>query len=85
MVVTVKVEVPDPPETEVGLNEQAGARVTTGVMPQVRLTLLLKPFCGAIVIVDVPDPPADSVAGENADAATVKSAGAVTVRVSAVV
>jgi hypothetical protein len=47
-----------------------------------RATLPLKPFCAAIVMVEVPDAPAEIVGGENADAAIVKSAGPVTVRLS---
>jgi len=82
VVLTVSVEVPAPPATGVGLNEHVGARVTTGVMAlHDRATLPLKPFCVAIVMVEVPDAPAEIVAGENADAATVKS-DPVTIRLS---
>jgi hypothetical protein len=42
---------------------------------QDRLTVPLKPFIGLMVIVEVADPPAETVAGESGEAATVKSAG----------
>ena len=53
VVVTVKVDVPER-ATEVGFGEQVGGRFTTGAMLQVKATALLKPFSGAMVIVDVP-------------------------------
>ena len=81
---TVSVEVPEPFATEPGLSEQVVGRATTGVMPQDRVTVLLKPFTGAIIIVDVADPPAETVAGESVEAAIVKSAGALTVRLTGV-
>jgi hypothetical protein len=76
MVLTVSVEVPEPFATELGLKEHAGARVTAGAMLlQDRLTVPLKRFIGVMVIVEVADPPAETVAGESGEAATVKSAG----------
>ena len=81
MVLTVSVEGPEPPGTEAGLNEQVGARVAVGATLQVKLTAPVKPLVGAMVIVEVADPPAETDAGERAAAAIVKSArGAVTVR-----
>lgn len=85
VVLTVKVEVPEPAATEVGFSEQTGGRFTTGAMLQVRATALLKPFSGATVIVDVPDPPAEIAAGEKADAAMVKSGVPVAIRVATAV
>ena len=81
-VLTVKVDVPVPPATEVGLNAQVAGRVATGVTVQVKATALLNPFTGAIVIVDVAAAPALTEAGASAVAARVKSAAgaAVTVR-----
>lgn len=85
MVLTVRVEVPDPPGTELGLNEHTGVRVTVGVMLlQDKLTAPLKPFCAAMVIVEVADAPSATVAGESGVAATVKSAGPVTVKLTEV-
>jgi len=88
MVLTVSVEVPEPFATELGLNEHAGARVTAGVMLlQDRLTVPLKPFIGVMVIVEVADTPAETVAGESGETATVKSAGGgigLTIRLTAV-
>ncbi|MGA8311465.1 MAG: hypothetical protein WB755_15650, partial [Terriglobales bacterium] len=76
VVETVSVAVPEPLATELGLNEQEGRGVTEGVIAlQDRLTVPLKPFTGAIVIVEVADPPAGTVAGESDDAAIVKSGG----------
>ena len=87
VVLTVSVDVPEPPATELGLNEQVGARVPAGVMAlQVRPIAPVKPLVGAMVIVEVADPPAETEAGERAEAAIVKSAGrgAVTVRLAVV-
>jgi len=88
MVLTVSVEAPEPFATELGLKEHAGARVTAGVtLLQDRLTVPLKPFIGVMVIVEVADPPAETVAGESGEAATVKSAGGgigLTIRLTAV-
>jgi len=82
LVLTVKVDVPEPPATEVGTKLQVGARFTTGVTAHVRFTALLKPFTGAIVTVEVAVPPAATEAGESAVAVTVKSGtgAAVTVK-----
>jgi hypothetical protein len=79
VVLTVSVEVPEPLATEVGLNEHLGAGVPPPVMLQARLTVPLKPFIEVMVIVEVDDPPAETVAGETAEAAIPKS-GVITVR-----
>ena len=71
---TVSVEVPEPLAIEFEAKAHVGAGVTTGAMLQLRLTVPLKPLTGAIVMVEVADPPAATVAGESAEAATVKSA-----------
>ena len=74
VVLTVRVEVPEPVATELGLNEQVGAGVPPPVtLLQARLTLPAKPFNGAMVIVEVADPPAETLAGDNAEAETSKS------------
>ena len=81
MVVTVRADVPEPPATELGLNEQVGARAPAGETAlQVRLTAPVKPLVGAMVIVEVEDPPAATEAGERAAAVIVKSGPGVTVR-----
>ena len=83
VVLTVSTEVPEPFATEAGLNAHVGPRVTAGATLQVKATALLKPLpaAGAMVIVEVEDAPAATVAGASAEAAMVKSAaGAVTVR-----
>jgi hypothetical protein len=82
VVLTVSVEVPEPPATEAGENAHVGARVAAGVTLQVNATALLKPFTGATVMVEVEDAPAATEAGASAEAASVKSTGAVTVNVS---
>ena len=86
VVLTVKVDVPEPPATKVGAKLQVGSRVPAGVTAQVRVTALLKPLTGAIVMVEVAIPPAATEAGESAVAARVKSGtgAAVTVRVTVV-
>src|SRR4029077_12015079 len=53
---------------------QVGGEVTTGVMLQDNATLLLKPFRGATVTVEVADTPAATDAGARFVALTVKSA-----------
>ena len=80
MVLTVSVEVPVPLVTDAGLNEQAGARVPAGATLQVKATAAVKLFIGATVIVEVEDPPAETVAGLRAEAAIVKSGTSVTVK-----
>jgi hypothetical protein len=82
VVLTVRVEVPVPPATELGLNEHVGPRVAAGATLHVRLTALLKPFSGEIVIVEVAEAPAAAVAGASGDAVSEKSGPvpAVTVR-----
>jgi len=73
LVWTVRVDMPEPPVTEAGLNVHVGGRATTGVMLQERLTLLLKLFCGAIVMVDMAEAPALTDAGVRAEAVMAKS------------
>jgi hypothetical protein len=82
VVPTVSVEVPEPPATEVGLNEHTGGRADAGAMLQVRATAPAKPLVGAMVMVEVAVPPGETEVGERAVAARVKSAAgaAVTVR-----
>jgi hypothetical protein len=80
-VVIVRVEVPEPPGTELGTKAQVGGGVTTGVMLlHDRFTVLLKPASGVTVMVEVADPPCTIVAGDAAEAPIVKSGAAVTVR-----
>jgi hypothetical protein len=80
----VSVGVPEPFDTELGLNEHVGAGIPPPVMLlQAKLTVPLKPLVGAMVIVEVADPPAETEAGERAEAAIVKS-GAATVRLTVV-
>lgn len=71
MVLTVTTEVPEPFATELGLSAHVGGRETTGVTAHDRFTVLLKPLSGAIVMVEVADPPAEIVAGESIVAALV--------------
>lgn len=76
MVRTVSTEVPEP-VSELGLNAHVGGRVTAGrMLLQDKLNVPSKPFRGRMVIVEVADPPAATVAGESADGVIVKSAGA---------
>ena len=82
VVLTVSVEAPEPPGTELGLKEHVGPRVTAGAMLQVRFTALLKPFNGEIVIVEVAVVPAAPAAGESGDVVSEKSPGAFTVRLT---
>jgi hypothetical protein len=73
VVLMVSVEVPEP-GTEVELNEHVGAGVPPPVMLlQARLTLPLKLATGVMVMVEVADPPAETVAGESAVAVIAKS------------
>jgi hypothetical protein len=58
-VVTVNVEVPEPPVTEVGLRL---ALPPVGAPDALRLTVPLNPFCGLTVIVLVPLFPCVTVA-----------------------
>ena len=85
VVLTVSVEVPEPLATEAGESAHVGARVAAGVTMQVKATALLKPFTGATVMVEVEDAPAETETGASAEAAIVKSAGAVTTSVTGVV
>ena len=86
VVLTVSVDVPDPPVTDAGLNAHVGPRVAAGATLQVKATALVKLLTGAMVIVEVEDAPAETEAGASAVAAIVKSpaGGAVTVRVTGV-
>jgi hypothetical protein len=66
-----------------GLSEHVAGGFTTGLTWQVRFTVTLKPLRGAMVIVEVADPPAVTVAGEIAVLSMAKSGWAapgVTVR-----
>jgi hypothetical protein len=82
VVETVRVAVPEPFVTELGLNEQEGNGVTEGaIVLQDRFTIPLKPFIGMTVIVEVAEVPAETVAGERVEAAIVKSATRVAVTV----
>jgi hypothetical protein len=73
---TVSVEVPEP-FTEIGANAQVAGGVTAGTIAlQDKLNVSLKPFSGVMLMVDVADPPAATVAGESAEAVIVKSGGA---------
>src|SRR5580658_3594801 len=69
-VVTVSVDVPLPPATDPELNLQVGGTAVAGVIAQVRLTAELKPPAGARVTVEVAVPPAVTVAGVSAVAAS---------------
>ena len=74
VVETVSVAVPEPLATELGSNEQEGRGVTEGAIAlQDRLTVPLKPFIGAIVIVEAADPPAANETGQSVEAVIVKS------------
>jgi hypothetical protein len=79
-VLTVSADVPVPVGMEGGTKAHVGAGVTAGVMVQERVTALLKPLSAATVTVEVDVPPAATEAGVSAVAATVKSAGPVTVK-----
>jgi hypothetical protein len=79
-VLTVNVEVPEPPVTEAGLSAQVGGRVAVGVTLQVRFTVPVKPLTGETVIAEVALAPAAIVAGVSAVPPTVKSGARVTVR-----
>jgi len=86
VVLTVTVEVPEPFVTELGLSEQVAGGDTTGATSQDRFTVSLKPFIGAMVIVEVAVPPAVTETGESVEASIVKSAtgAAVTVKLTVV-
>ncbi len=78
---TVRVEVPEAPETEVGFNAHLGAGLLPPPTLQVSATAPVKPPVGATVIVDVAEAPAETDAGVSAGAAIVKP-GADTVRLT---
>ena len=83
-VLRVRVEVPEALATEVKLNAQAGRGIPPPVtLVQASATAPLKPPVGAMVMVEVDDPPAATVAGEGGAAVIVKS-GADTVRLTLV-
>lgn len=76
MVRSVSVEVPEP-VTELGANAHVGGGVAAGtILLQDKLNVPSKPFRGVMVMVDVADPPAATVAGESAEPVIVKSGGA---------
>lgn len=87
MVLTVSVEVPVAFGSDAALKAQVGAGVAAPVTLQARVTVPVNPPVGAIVIVDVADAPALTVAGVSADGVMVKpaEAAAVTVRINVVV
>ena len=70
---TVRVAMPAPPATVVEFKAHVGAGVPPPRTLQAKLTLSPKPFTGVMVIVEVADPPARTVAGESADADILKS------------
>ena len=82
VVLIVSVDAPELFATEVGTKAHVGAGVPPPVTAQVRATVPLKPAVEPIVIVEVDDPPAATVAAESAPAVIVKSGvtGALTVR-----
>ena len=74
---TVSVEVPEPVK-ELGAKAHVGGEVTAGTMLlQDKLNVPSKPFRGVMVMVDVADPPAATVAGESAEPVIVKSGDAI--------
>ena len=85
VVESVRIAVPEPFATELGLNKQEGAGVTGGaIVLQERLTLPLKPFIEVMVIAEVDDPPAEIVAGESGVAPILKSCIAAAMRLTEV-
>lgn len=82
VVLTVSVEGPEPPVTDAGLSEQVGVRVPARETLQVKATALVKLLIGLIVIVEVEDPPAETVAGLSVEAEIVKSGIRATVRLT---
>jgi hypothetical protein len=69
VVATVRVEVPEPPATEAGLNEHAGGVIVAGeplrvILLQARVTFPPNPPAGTIEIMEVADPPAITDAGD---------------------
>lgn len=80
-VLSVSRVVPEPPAIADCPKPHVGAGVTTGViLLHDRFTVPLKPFSGAIVIVEVADAPAATEAGESGEAAMVKSGAGSTVK-----
>jgi hypothetical protein len=83
---TVSVEVPVAFGSDAALKAQVGAGVAAPVTLQARVTVPVNPPVGAIVIVDVADAPALTVAGVSAEGVMVNpaEAAAVTVRLTVV-
>jgi hypothetical protein len=74
VVFTVSTDVPVPPVTVAGANAHVGASVTTGVTAvQERVTSPVKPFSGAMVIVEVALAPALTDAGARSEPVRSKS------------
>jgi hypothetical protein len=70
VVLTVSIDVPEPPATVLGLNAQAGCAIVAGAPLRVMLlhesvTALLKPPAPATVMVDVDDPPGETEEGDS--------------------
>jgi len=87
VVVTASVEVPEPLDTEDGLNEHAGGLVVATeplsvMLLQERATLWLNPPMAARVMVEVAELPAETEAGDSAAAETVKLGGAWIIRLT---
>jgi len=84
VVLTVRVEFPEPFDTEDGLNEQLGGAVVVAeplrVMLQESVTPALNPPVGEMEMVEVADPPGATDAGEIAVAEIVKLGGTCTTR-----
>jgi hypothetical protein len=70
-VLTVSVGAPLPPVTVAGLTLHFGGTAVAGVMAQVRFTVELKLPAGAIVTVDMAEPPGVMLAGDSAVATSV--------------
>ena len=87
VVLTVSVEVRVAPVSEAGFNAHVGPRVAAGVTLQVRATASVRPLTRVIVIVEVADAPAATVAGESGEPPIVKSGAtaAVTVKLRTLV
>jgi hypothetical protein len=85
-VLTVRVGVPLPPLTVAELKLHFGGTAVAGAMAQVRFTVELKPPEGAIVTVDVAEPPGVMVAGDSGAAVSANDGPVpVTVRLAIVV
>jgi hypothetical protein len=74
VVTTLRVALPNPPVTVPdGEKLHVGEFAPDGATAQVRATLLVKPFSGAIVTVEVAELPGPTAAGLNAVADNVKA------------